>query len=258
MIFIKTDREIELMRQSNRLLSATLAELVPLIQPGVTTIRLDQVAESYIRDHGGIPGFKGYNGFPNTLCVSINDQVVHGIPSQRTLKEGDIVSIDCGVYMNGYHGDSAFTFPVGEVDEDSLKLLRVTRESLYLGIEQAVSGNRLGDIGCAIQQHCESNGFSVVREMVGHGIGKDLHEAPEVPNYGKKGYGTLLKSGMTIAIEPMINMGKRHIVQEQDGWTIRTSDHSRSAHFEHSVVIRDDKAEILSDFDVIDKALSNK
>jgi methionyl aminopeptidase len=214
------------------------------------------VAEAFIRDHGGEPGFKGYKGYPATLCVSVNDQVVHGIPSRRFLKDGDIVSVDCGVYMNGYHGDSAYTFAVGDVKPEVLKLLRVTKECLFLGIAQAISGNRTGDIGYAIQHHAEINGFSVVREMVGHGVGRHLHESPEIPNYGKPGTGEVLKNGLTIAIEPMINMGKRHINQDQDGWTIRTRDRMPSAHFEHSVAVRDLVADVLSDFNIIEEAVS--
>jgi len=255
MITIKTDAEVELLRQSNLLVSATHAALVPYMQPGVTTRKIDSVAESFIRDHGGLPGFKGYQGYPSTLCISVNDQVVHGIPSECTLMEGDIVSIDCGVYMNGFHGDSAFTYIIGEVEDEVRKLIETTRESLYKGISQAVVGKHVGDIGHAVQQHAEDEGFSVVREMVGHGVGRNLHESPEVPNYGRKGSGAKLKSGMVLAIEPMINQGKRFIVQEKDGWTIRTADGSRSAHFEHSVVIRPGQADILSDLSIFDEAL---
>lgn len=256
MVTLKTDEEIELLRQSNLLVSKTHAAVASLMRPGVTTREIDRVAEEYIRDHGGTPGFKGYNGFPNALCISVNDQVVHGIPSGYELKEGDIVSVDCGVYKNGYHGDSAYTFPVGEVSEEIKKLLRITREALFLGIEKAIAGNRLGDIGHAVQMHAEKNGFSVVREMVGHGIGRNLHESPEVPNYGRKGSGMKLKNGLVLAIEPMINLGKRFIVQNSDGWTIRTSDGKPSAHFEHSVAIRHGEADILSDFTIIEEQLS--
>jgi len=255
MVTFKTDEEVELLRQSNLLVSATHAEIAAMMKPGVTTREIDRRAEEFIRDNGGTPGFKGYQGYPNALCISVNDQVVHGIPSDYSLKEGDIVSVDCGVYKNGFHGDSAYTFAIGEISPQSEKLLRVTKESLYLGIEKAVAGNRLGDIGYAVQTHAERNGFSVVMEMVGHGIGRNLHESPEVPNYGRKGSGMKLKNGMVIAIEPMINMGKRFIVQESDGWTIRTSDGSVSAHFEHSVVIRPEKADILSDFSLIEEKL---
>lgn len=258
MIIIKTDAEVELLRQANLLVSATHAALVPYMVPGTHTAKIDTIAEEFIRDHGAIPGFKGYQGFPASLCISVNDQVVHGIPSEKVvLKEGDIVSVDCGVYLNGFHGDSAYTFEIGEVRPQVRKLLEVTRESLFKGIEKAVMGNRTGDIGFAVQQHAEQNGFSVVREMVGHGVGRNLHEAPEVPNYGRMHAGVKLKNGMVIAIEPMINLGKRFIFQEADGWTIRTSDGSWSAHFEHSVVVRPGAADILSDFSIVDKALKD-
>lgn len=252
---MKTDEEIELLRASNLLVARTLGEVAKHIRVGVSTLELDRIAESFIRDHGAIPGFLNYNGFPNTLCTSVNDQVVHGIPNSNELKEGDIVSVDCGVLLNGYFGDSAYTFAVGKVSEEVEKLLKITKESLLKGIEMAVDGNRIGDIGYAIQTYCEEFGYSVVREMVGHGIGRNLHEAPEVPNYGKRGYGPKLKSGMVIAIEPMINMGKRHIVQENDGWTIRTSDKLPSAHFEHTVAIGKDKADILSSFLFVEEIL---
>lgn len=222
------------------------------IAPGITTLKLDKIAEEFIRDNGGVPGFLGYGGFPATLCVSVNETVVHGIPSSQTLREGDIVSIDCGAVVNGYNGDSAYTFAVGEVDEKVKHLLEVTKASLYLGIEQAIEGNRIGHIGNAIQDYCEHQGFTVVREMTGHGIGKKLHEEPAVPNYGRRGVGALLKSGMCIAIEPMINMGSRNIVIESDGWTCRTKDRKPSAHFEHTVAIRKGKADILSSFEFIE------
>jgi len=253
MVTFKTDEEVELLRQSNLLVSGTLAEVASLMKPGTPTLEIDRVAEEFIRDNGGTPGFKGYQGFPNTLCISVNDQVVHGIPSKYLLKEGDIVSVDCGVYKNGFHGDSAFTFAVGQISREAAELLRITKEALFLGIEKAVAGNRLGDIGYAVQTHAENHGFSVVREMVGHGVGRNLHEAPEVPNYGRKGNGMKLKNGLVLAIEPMINLGKRFITQSEDGWTIRTSDGSVSAHFEHSVVVRPGKADILSDFNVIEE-----
>jgi methionyl aminopeptidase len=258
MLYLKTDEEVELLRQSNRLVSKTHAEVAPLMKPGVTTREIDKIAEEFIRDNGGTPGFKGYQGFPNALCISVNDQVVHGIPSGYVLKDGDVVSVDCGVYKNGFHGDSAYTFAVGEIKPEVEKLLKVTKESLYLGIENAIVGNRLGDIGHAVQTHAERNGFSVVREMVGHGVGRNLHEAPEVPNYGRKGSGMKLKNGLVLAIEPMINLGKRFIIQNDDGWTIRTSDGKPSAHFEHVVVIRPGKADILSDFSLIEEKLLNK
>lgn len=255
MVTFKTDEEVELLRQSNLLVSATHAAIVSLMKPGYSTLEIDKRAEEYIRDNGGTPGFKGYQGFPNALCISVNDQVVHGIPSEYVLKDGDIVSVDCGVYKNGFHGDSAYTFAIGEVNPEVERLLRVTKESLYLGIEMAIVGNRLGDIGHAVQTHAETNGFSVVREMVGHGIGRNLHESPEVPNYGRRGNGMKLKNGLVLAIEPMINLGKRFILQNDDGWTIRTSDGSVSAHFEHSVVVRAGKADILSDFTLIEEEL---
>jgi methionyl aminopeptidase len=258
MNLIKTDGEIELMKQSNLLVTNTLAEVAKLIQPGVTTKMLDRVAEEFIRSHGGVPGFLGYGGFPNTLCTSVNSQVVHGIPSDAELQEGDIVSVDCGAVLNGYHGDCAFTFEVGVVADDVRKLLQVTRECLFIGGQFAITGNRMGDISAAVQQHAESNGFSVVREMVGHGIGKNLHEKPEVPNYGKKGNGFKLIKNLTICIEPMINMGVKNIVQEKDGWTVRTSDRKPSAHFELPVAIKDGAPIFLSSFDRIDEVLKIK
>ncbi len=256
MFQLKTDEEVELLRQSNLLVSATLASVAGLMKPGVTTLEIDRQAEEFIRDHGGAPGFKGYQGYPATLCISINDEVVHGIPSRRILKDGDIVSVDCGVFMNGFNGDSAFTFAVGIVKPEVLKLIRVTKECLKLGISRAITGNRIGDIGYAIQKHAEINGFTVVREMVGHGVGRHLHEPPEVPNYGKPGTGEVLQKGLTIAIEPMINLGKRHILQDKDGWTIRTADRKPSAHFEHSIVVKDELADVLSDFNIIEEAVS--
>ncbi len=255
MIYLKTDEEIELLRASNLLVARTLGEVAKHIKVGVSTLELDRVAESFIRDHGAIPGFLNYNGFPNTLCTSVNEQVVHGIPNSNPLKEGDIVSVDCGVLLNGFFGDSAYTFAVGKISEEVENLLKVTKESLLKGIEMAVDGNRIGDIGYAIQTYNEEHGYSVVREMVGHGVGRNLHEAPEVPNYGKRGYGPKLKKGMVIAIEPMINMGKRYIVQENDGWTIRTSDRMPSAHFEHTVAIGKDRADILSSFLFVEEIL---
>lgn len=259
MIFLKTDEEIELLRISNQIVAKTLAEVAKLIAPGVSTEQLDKVAEEFIRDNGAVPGFLGYGGFPKSICTSVNDQVVHGIPSEKViLKEGDIISVDCGAYINGFHGDSAYTFPVGEVKPEIMDLLRTTKESLFLGIEQAVEGKRMGDVGFAIQSHCEAKGYSVVREMIGHGVGRNLHESPEVPNYGRKGNGTMLKTGMTIAIEPMINMGKRQLVFENDGWTTRTIDRLPSAHFEHSVAVRKGKADILSTFEYIEQVLGNK
>jgi methionyl aminopeptidase len=257
MILIKTEEEIERLRESNILVSRTLAEMAKLIKPGITTLSLDRVAEEFIRDHNGIPGFKGYNGFPNTLCTSVNEQVVHGIPSSYQLKEGDVLSIDCGVILNDYYGDTAFTFPVGDLDDDVARLLRYTREALEKGVENAVEGKRLGDIGYAVQNHAESGGFSVVREMVGHGLGKKLHEPPEVPNYGKRGQGIKLVKGLVICIEPMINLGLRNIVQDNDGWTIKTVDSRPSAHFEYAVAVDREKADVLSTFDFIDDVLNN-
>jgi len=259
MIFLKTDEEIELLRISNQIVARTLAEIAKVIAPGVSTATLDKIAEEFIRDNGAVPGFLGYGGFPKSICTSVNEQVVHGIPSHEVvLQEGDIISVDCGAYINGFHGDSAYTFEVGEVAPEVRDLLRVTKESLYLGIEQTVEGNRLGDIGNAIQSHCEASGYSVVREMIGHGVGRNLHESPEVPNYGRRGNGTMLKSGMTIAIEPMINLGKRQLVFEKDGWTTRTIDRRPSAHFEHSVAVRKGKADILSTFEYIEEVLKKK
>jgi methionyl aminopeptidase len=258
MIYLKTPEEIALLRASNQLVGKTLAEVAKHIRVGITTLELDKIAEDFIRSNGAVPGFLGYGGFPNTLCISVNDQVVHGIPSNYALKEGDIVSVDCGVLQNGYYGDSAYTFCVGKVNENVKKLLEITKESLSLGIDSAQHGNRIGDIGYAIQQHCQKAGFSVVRTLVGHGVGRNLHEDPEVPNFGKKGQGVLLKEGMVIAIEPMINMGNRDVVQEKDGWTIRTIDRKPSAHFEHTIAIRKGKAEILSTFDYIEEVLNSK
>ena len=256
MIYYKTEEEIELVRKSSLLVAKTHAEIAGLIEPGITTLALDKIAEEFIGDNGGVPAFKGYRGFPNTLCMSPNDQVVHGIPNDRVLENGEILSVDCGVVMNGYYGDSAFTYEVGKVDTETKQLLKVTKESLYKGIEQAVSGNRIGDIGYAIQQYAESFGYGVVRELVGHGVGENLHESPEVPNYGRRGKGIKLKEGLVIAIEPMINMGTRNILQHNDGWTITTIDNKPSAHFEHTIVVRNGKAEILSSFEEIENKLN--
>lgn len=255
-VFYKTKEEIELLRESALLVGKTLAEVAKIIKPGITSLSLDKIAEEFIRDNNAIPGFKGYSGFPNTLCVSINSHVVHGIPGKNEFIDGDIVSVDCGVIKNNYFGDSAYTFTIGEVKPEVLNLLKITKESLYKAIDVALVGNRLGDIGEAVQSYAEKNGYSVVRELVGHGIGKDLHEAPEVPNYGKKGSGLKLLEGLVIAIEPMVNMGKKAIIQEKDGWTIRTADNLPSAHFEHTIAIGKDKADILSSFDYIEKALN--
>jgi methionyl aminopeptidase len=256
MIYYKTEEEIELVRKSSLLVAKTHAEIAGLIKPGITTLALDKIAEEFIRDNGGVPAFKGYNGFPNTLCMSPNNQVVHGIPNYRALEDGEILSVDCGVVMNDYYGDSAFTYEVGEVDIQTKKLLKVTKEALYKGIEMAVAGNRIGDIGCAVQKHAESFGYGVVRELVGHGVGKNLHESPEVPNYGRNGKGIILKEGLVIAIEPMINMGERGIMQHNDGWTITTIDNKPSAHFEHTIVVRKGKAEILSSFEEIEQKIN--
>jgi len=256
MIYYKTEEEIELVRKSSLLVAKTHAEIAGLIKPGITTLALDKIAEEFIRDNGGVPAFKGYGGFPNTLCMSPNEQVVHGIPNDRPLENSEILSVDCGVVMNGYYGDSAFTYEVGEVDAETKQLLKVTKESLYKGIEQAVAGNRIGDIGYAVQQHAESFGYGVVRELVGHGVGKNLHESPEVPNHGRRGKGVMLKEGLIIAIEPMINMGTKRILQHNDGWTITTIDNKPSAHFEHTIVVRKGKAEILSSFEEIEKKIN--
>lgn len=259
MIYLKTDEEIELMRAANQLVGRTLAEVAKIVAPGVSTKTLDKRAEEFIRDHGATPAFLGYQGFPGSMCISVNDQVVHGIPSHKTiLQEGDIVTLDCGTKLAGFTGDSAYTFAVGEISEEVHKLLKTTKESLYVGIEQAVAGNRTGDIGYAVQRYCEARGYHVVRELTGHGIGVNLHESPEVPNYGKRGTGTELRNGMCICIEPMINIGSKNVVQERDGWTIRTKTRKPSAHFEHCVAIRDGKADILSSFDFIAEVLGDR
>lgn len=255
MIYIKNEEEIELIRESSLLVGKTLAEVARHIRPGIETIRLDELAETFIRDHGALPGFKGYNGFPFTLCISINEEVVHGFPGKRALRDGDIVSVDCGVLMNEFYGDSAYTFAVGEVSEEVRLLMEKTRESLYKAIEMAVEGNRIGDIGHAVQSHVEQFGYSVVRDLVGHGLGKQLHEKPEVPNFGKRGSGVKLSEGMVLAIEPMVNLGVKSVVQMPDGWTIRTADNKPSAHYEHDVVIRKGEAEILSTFEYIEEVI---
>lgn len=255
-IRIKTDEEVELIRESSLLVGRTLAEVAALIKPGVTTLQLDTIAEEFIRDNGAEPGFKGYGGFPNTLCASLNEAVVHGIPNDRPLENGDVISLDCGVLKNAFYGDSAFTFEVGEVAPEIQKLLSVTKECLTLAIEQAVTGKRIGDIGAAIQTHAEANGFGVVRELVGHGLGRELHEAPEVPNYGRRGNGPRLVDGIVLAIEPMINIGTREVLTDEDGWTIVTKDRKVSAHFEHDIVVRKGKADILSSFVEIEKVIN--
>jgi methionyl aminopeptidase len=254
-IFLKTEDEIELMREANLLVGKTLGELAKNIRPGVTTLQLDKIAEEFIRDNGAIPTFKNFPNpygepFPASICTSVNEVVVHGIPSNETiLKEGDIISIDCGTLLNGFNGDSCYTFCVGDVKEEIKNLLKVTKESLYLGIKNAVAGKRIGDIGDAVQSHCESYKYGVVREFVGHGIGKEMHEDPAVPNYGKRGNGVLLKAGMCIAIEPMITMGDKSICMMPDKWTIRTRDGKPAAHFEHTIAVRKGEAEILSSFE---------
>lgn len=257
-IILKSPEEIELIRRSSLLVGKTLAEVAKWITPGVTPLRLDTIAEQFIRDNGAIPVFLGFAGFPNSLCVSVNSVVVHGIPGDVPLCDGDIVSVDCGVSLNGYIGDSAYTFEVGKVSEDVRKLLRITRECLYKGIAAARQGNRIGDIGNAVQMHAESHGYGVVRELVGHGVGKRLHEPPEIPNYGKPGKGKSLAVGMTIAIEPMINMGTREVTQEKDGWTIRTRDRKPSAHFEHTLAVTENGPEILSSHNEIEMVLEHK
>src|SRR5574344_1659990 len=253
MVKPKTEEEIALLRENAILVSKTLAEVGKIVAPGVTTLELNRVAETFIRDNGAIPSFLGYEGFPAALCLSVNDVVVHGFPSDYGLKEGDVVSVDCGTLYKGYNGDSAYTFPVGEVDAKTRKLLDVTKESLYRGIQAAVAGNRIGDIGHAVQTYAESNGFSVVRELEGHGIGKGMHEDPGVPNYGRQGHGTHLVDGMTICIEPMINAGGRGVYVARNGWAVHTADHRKSAHYELTVVVRKGCAEQLSTFDFIEK-----
>jgi methionyl aminopeptidase len=256
MLNLKTEKQIELLRSSNQLVSKTLAEMAKMIRPGITTLELDRVAEEFIRDHKAVPGFKGYNNFPNTLCTSVNDEVVHGIPSDYILQDGDIISIDCGVVLEGYYGDSAFTFPVGEVDDEKKRLMDYTRESLEEGVKQAIAGNRVGDISWAVQNKAESGGYSVVRELVGHGLGRNLHEPPEIPNYGKRGRGPKLKKGLVICIEPMINMGGRSVKQMKDGWTVKTADGKPSAHFEYAVAVDRNKADVLTTFKYIDEELN--
>jgi methionyl aminopeptidase len=248
----KTLEEIELIRESSLLVGKTLGEVSRAIKPGAKPLDLDKIAYEFINDNGGVPGFLNYNGFPNSLCISINESVVHGIPTNEPLKEGDIISVDCGVLKNGFYGDSAYTFPVGAISVEVQQLLDTTKECLRLGVEMAVAGNRVGDIGFAVQQEAERRGYGVVRELVGHGLGRKLHEAPEVPNFGKQGRGPKLVEGLVIAIEPMINLGKKEIVQLKDGWTILTADRKPSAHFEHTIVVRKGKAEILSSFDYIE------
>lgn len=255
MIKYKTTEEIELMRASAQLVSKTLGLLAPYIVPGAIPLELDKMAETFIRDHGGEPGFLGMYGFPNSLCMSPNAQVVHGIPGKKELQNGDILSVDCGVFMNGFYGDHAYTFAVGEVSKETSELLEVTKASLYTGIKEVVEGNRIGDIGAAIQEYTESRGYGVVRELVGHGLGTKMHEDPQVPNYGKRGRGKKIQEGLVIAIEPMINLGTHRIKHLPDGWTILTADGKNSAHFEHDVAVVNGKPEILSTFQYIYDAL---
>lgn len=253
MVYYKTNDEIELIRKSCLLVSATLAEVANFLKPGVTTLQVDIVAEKFIRDSGAIPSFKNYKGFPFTCCISVNDAVVHGFPNNEALKEGDIVSVDVGVFMNGYHGDSAYTFALGTLAADAKQLLRVTKESLYKGVEKAITGNRVGDISYAVQEHAERKyGYGVVRELVGHGLGKQLHEDPQVPNYGKRGTGLKMKEGLVIAIEPMINMGKKEVYYDDDGWTVKTKDGKPAAHYEHTVCVQKNKPDMLSSFSAIE------
>ena len=254
---IKSAEEIELLRENAIIVSKTLAEVAKNIKPGVSTLALDKIAEDFIRSEGAVPGFKGYRGFPGTLCVSTNEEVVHGIPGNRVLKNGDIVSIDCGCHKDGFYGDSAYTFPVGEVTEEVMNLLKRTKASLYMAIDMAVAGRRVGDISAAVQEYVEGFGYSVVRELVGHGIGRQLHEKPDIPNYGRRGSGVKIPAGLTICIEPMINMGVKSVVQDPDGWTIRTADKLPSAHFELTIAVRKEKADVLSTFRYIEEVLGS-
>jgi len=256
MLYLKTDEEIGLLRESNILVSKTLGEIARLVRPGVTTLYLDEFAETFIRDNGGKPAFKGYGGFPGTLCTSVNDEVVHGIPSNYVLKEGDIISVDCGVILNGWYGDSAYTFAVGEIDGKIRRLLDYTRASLEEGVKDAVSGKRIGDISFAVQNRAESGGYSVVRELVGHGLGKKLHEQPEVPNYGKRGTGAKMEKGLVICIEPMINLGRKETMQMRDGWTVKTADGKPSAHYEYAVAVGKGGADVLTTFEFIEEVLN--
>jgi methionyl aminopeptidase len=255
MIYYKTNAEIELVRESSLLVSATLAEVAKFLKAGVTTAQADKLAETFIFDNGALPSFKNYRGYPFATCISVNDAVVHGFPTNSVLKDGDIVSVDVGVFKNNFHGDSAYTFAIGSIPDDVKQLLKATKHSLYLGIERAISGNRVGDIANAIQDYTErKNGYGVVRELVGHGLGRHLHEEPQVPNFGKRGTGAKLKEGMVIAIEPMINMGTKDVYHDDDGWTVRTRDGKPAAHYEHTICIKKSKADILSSFDAIEKA----
>jgi len=258
MLYLKTDEEVGLLKESNMLVSRTLAEIASIIKPGITTLYLDKMAETFILDNGATPAFKGYGGFPNTLCTSVNDEVVHGIPSGYVLKDGDIISVDCGVILNGWFGDSAYTFAVGKITEDVKRLLDYTRASLEEGVKEAVAGNRVGDISYAVQTKAESGGYSVVRELVGHGLGRKLHEPPEVANFGKQGTGPKMEKGLVICIEPMINAGKKETLQMRDGWTIKTADGRPSAHFEYAVAVNKGRADLLTTFEFIEKVLNNK
>jgi len=253
MIYYKKESDLEMMRKSADLLGRAHAEVAKSVAPGIKTKDLDKIAEEFIKDNGAYPSFLNYGGFPGSLCISVNEVVVHGIPGNYELKDGDIISIDCGVFLNEYHADSAYTYPVGEVSKEVLSLLKTTKESLYKGIEQTKVGNRLGDVSYAIQSYCEKKGYSVVRELVGHGIGKNLHEKPEVPNFGNRGRGIKIQDGLVIAIEPMINLGGRKVVQERDNWTIRTKDRKPSAHYEHTVAVVNGEPEILTTFKYIEE-----
>lgn len=254
MVYYKTNEEIELIRKSCLLVSATLAEVANFLKPGVTTLQADTLAEKFIRENGALPSFKNYKGYPFTCCISVNDAVVHGFPNNKILKDGDIVSVDVGTYLNGYHGDSAYTFAIGEITDENRQLLSITKQSLYKGVEKAVAGNRIGDISFAVQDYTERKyGYGVVRELVGHGIGKQLHEDPQVPNYGKRGTGLKMKEGLVIAIEPMINMGRREIYYDDDGWTVKTKDGKPAAHYEHTVCVRKNQPDVLSSFSEIEK-----
>lgn len=257
-IYYKSPEEIELIRESSLLVSKTLAEVAKVIGPGITTKKLNDLAETFIKDHGAIPAFLNYNGFPYSLCISPNEQVVHGFPGEYVIQEGDLISVDCGVILNKYFGDSAYTFSIGEIDAEKQKLVEVTKECLRLAIEKAVVGSRIGDVGYAVQAHAEANGFGVVKELVGHGVGVQLHEKPEVPNYGKRGSGIKLEEGMVIAIEPMINAGTAGVKFWSDGWTVTSKDNRPSAHFEHTVAVKKGHADVLSTFSVIEEVLNKK
>jgi methionyl aminopeptidase len=257
MVKLKTEEEIAFIKESSLILGKALAEAAKILKPGITGLEVDTQIETFIKDHGAVPSFKNYRGYPYSICYSTNDAVVHGFPTADVLKDGDIVSVDCGVYLNGFHSDSAYTFAIGEIPAKVAKLMKVTKECLFRGIENAAVGKRVGDIGYAVQSYAESNGFTVVRELVGHGLGKDLHEEPEVPNYGKRGNGPVLKANTVIAIEPMINMGKREIKTLKDGWTVATRDGAPSAHYEHTVVVRNNKAELLTTFEFVESEIKN-